>query len=105
MCLHFGRPFDAECELRLVVKRKNKRKGDTFQPCFENEQKCSFFSGARDGTRTHDLLITNQLLYQLSHTSKILITLTHQLSDFPIISRKRIFVNYFNMFAFLILIW
>lgn len=27
------------------------------------------FSGANDVTRTHDLLITNQLLYQLSHTS------------------------------------
>ena len=25
--------------------------------------------GAEDGTRTHDLLITNQLLYQLSHIS------------------------------------
>ena len=25
--------------------------------------------GAEDGTRTHDLLITNQLLYQLSHSS------------------------------------
>ena len=27
--------------------------------------------GAEDGTRTHDLLITNQLLYQLSHSSII----------------------------------
>ena len=26
-------------------------------------------SGARDGNRTHDLLITNQLLYRLSHSS------------------------------------
>ena len=26
-------------------------------------------AGAGDGTRTHDLLITNQLLYQLSHSS------------------------------------
>ena len=26
-------------------------------------------TGAEDGTRTHDLLITNQLLYQLSHPS------------------------------------
>ena len=25
--------------------------------------------GANDGTRTHDLLITNQLLYRLSHIS------------------------------------
>ena len=32
-----------ECELRLVAKRKNKRKSDAFQTCFENEQKCSFF--------------------------------------------------------------
>ena len=29
------------------------------------------FFGAGDGTRTRDLLITNQLLYQLSYTSKI----------------------------------
>ena len=28
------------------------------------------FSGADSGTRTRDLLITNQLLYQLSHISK-----------------------------------
>ena len=32
-----------ECELRLVAKRKNKRKSDAFQTCFENEQKRSFF--------------------------------------------------------------
>lgn len=24
-------------------------------------------AGAEDGTRTHDLLVTNELLYQLSH--------------------------------------
>jgi hypothetical protein len=29
----------------------------------------SLFSGAGDGTRTRDLLITNQLLYQLSYAS------------------------------------
>ncbi len=28
-----------------------------------------FLIGARDGTRTHDLLITNQLRYQLRHSS------------------------------------
>lgn len=28
-----------------------------------------FLNGARDGTRTHDLLITNQLRYQLRHSS------------------------------------
>ena len=32
-------------------------------------QKHTVFYGAEDGTRTHDLLITNQLLYQLSHSS------------------------------------
>ena len=34
--------------------------------------RCPFevlFSGAGGGTRTRDLLITNQLLYRLSHTS------------------------------------
>ena len=31
----------------------------------------SLFRGAGDGTRTRDLLITNQLLYQLSYTSII----------------------------------
>ena len=30
------------------------------------------FSGANDVTRTHDLLITNQLLYRLSYTSVFL---------------------------------
>ncbi len=29
--------------------------------------------GARDGNRTHDLLITNQLLYRLSHSSRFYI--------------------------------
>ena len=29
------------------------------------------FYGADDGTRTRDLLITNQLLYQLSYVGKI----------------------------------
>ena len=29
--------------MRLVAKRKNKRKSDVFQTCFENEQKRSFF--------------------------------------------------------------
>ena len=31
----------------------------------------SHFHGARDGTRTHDLLITNQLRYQLRHSSRL----------------------------------
>ena len=33
--------------------------------------------GAGDGTRTRDLLITNQLLYQLSYTSKYSVTTFH----------------------------
>lgn len=37
--------------------------------------------GARDGNRTHDLLITNQLLYRLSHSSILSLT-----------------VNYYNLF-------
>ena len=32
--------------------------------------------GATDVTRTHDLLITNQLLYQLSYTSEFLTACT-----------------------------
>ena len=32
--------------------------------------------GASDVTRTHDLLITNQLLYQLSYTSEFLTAYT-----------------------------
>ena len=34
------------------------------------------FSGANDVTRTHDLLITNQLLYRLSYTSTFLTACT-----------------------------
>ena len=34
----------------------------------KNSDERSFY-GANDGTRTHDLLITNQLLYHLSHIS------------------------------------
>lgn len=30
--------------------------------------------GAEDGIRTHDLLVTNELLYQLSHFGKYLLT-------------------------------
>ena len=33
-------------------------------------QRQSFLFGAGNVTRTHDLLITNQLLYQLSYTSE-----------------------------------
>ena len=32
----------------------------------------SLIDGARDGTRTHDLLITNQLRYQLRHSSLLI---------------------------------
>ena len=35
----------------------------------ENGLSKRFLNGARDGTRTHDLLITNQLRYQLRHSS------------------------------------
>ena len=34
--------------------------------------------GAGDGTRTRDLLITNQLLYQLSYTSIFYCAVMHQ---------------------------
>jgi hypothetical protein len=36
--------------------------------------------GAEDGTRTHDLLVTNELLYQLSHFGE---SVTEQLYSFP----------------------
>ncbi len=35
----------------------------------ESNVPAAFSSGASDVTRTHDLLITNQLLYRLSYTS------------------------------------
>jgi hypothetical protein len=38
-------------------------------PCVRDKQKLIPVCGAGDGTRTRDLLITNQLLYQLSYTS------------------------------------
>ena len=40
-------------------------------PCVRDKQKLIPVCGAGDGTRTRDLLITNQLLYQLSYTSII----------------------------------
>ena len=40
-------------------------------PCVRDKQKFIPVCGAGDGTRTRDLLITNQLLYQLSYTSII----------------------------------
>ena len=42
---------------------ENKRKGEKDSIFF------TFSFGATDVTRTHDLLITNQLLYQLSYSS------------------------------------
>ena len=38
-------------------------------PYVRDKQKLIPVYGAGDGTRTRDLLITNQLLYQLSYTS------------------------------------
>ncbi len=38
-------------------------------PYIRVSNKLTLFVGAGDGTRTRDLLITNQLLYQLSYTS------------------------------------
>ena len=55
-CWHFlGALLNASCV--WSQKRKNKRKGDTFQTCFENEQKRNFFFGAGDGSRTHMVLL------------------------------------------------
>ena len=52
--------------------------------------------GAGRGTRTHDLLITNQLLYQLSYTStpyqrRLFYQRPHRLSRFFFVSRRKIF--------------
>ena len=47
---------------KLVQKINNTNKNPL---SYEN----GFSFGADGGTRTRDLLITNQLLYQLSHTS------------------------------------
>ena len=44
------------------------------KPC--NHWNYRVFNGASDVTRTHDLLITNQLLYQLSYTSVFLTACT-----------------------------
>ena len=50
-CRHFlGALLNASCV--WSQKRKNKRKGDTFQTCFENEQKRNFFFGAPRRIRT-----------------------------------------------------
>ena len=57
-------------KVRFVAYReKTSAKAIRFDTCGKTEQKRSFFSGADGGTRTRDLLITNQLLYQLSHIS------------------------------------
>ncbi len=58
--------------------------------------------GAGDGTRTRDLLITNQLLYQLSYTSTLLFFLFSFVTSSAtemIITQKNNFVNTFlNIF-------
>ena len=41
-------------------------------PCVRDKQKLIPVCGAGDGTRTRDLLITNQLLCQLSHVGNYL---------------------------------
>jgi hypothetical protein len=56
----------------------------TAQPTLPESSFLRFF-GAGDGTRTRDLLITNQLLYQLSYASansdNVLISKTQPASD------------------------
>ena len=53
-----------DCDLRRFANRQRfaKKKRHLFRMSF-------LFYGAGDGIRTCDLLITNQLLYRLSHTS------------------------------------
>ena len=49
--------------------------------------------GAEDGTRTHDLLITNQLLYQLSHSSKFTLNCIAYYTNLQALSQENIFVR------------
>ena len=46
-------------------------KKEALKPWIFQGYRASFF-GASNVTRTHDLLITNQLLYRLSYTSKLM---------------------------------
>ena len=43
-----------KCELRLVAKRKNKRKGDAFQTCLKTSKSAVFSFGGLPGARTPD---------------------------------------------------
>lgn len=60
----------------------------------QNTQKCPEIRrfqgifGAGNVTRTHDLLITNQLLYQLSHSSSFLRKRGYYISTFPLYSQQ-----------------
>ena len=66
------RTFYSRKELNLLLdfySSEAKKK-----PC--NHWNYRAFDGASDVTRTHDLLITNQLLYQLSYTSEFLTACT-----------------------------
>ena len=52
----------------------------------QNKNSASRSFGANDGTRTHDLLITNQLLYRLSHISIVTLILSQH---FLFVNRKK----------------
>jgi hypothetical protein len=54
--------------------------------------------GAGEGTRTPNLLITNQLLYQLSYTSNITLRQTHFSSGKGKVSQKKV-TSYFQFVA------
>ena len=54
----------------LIVERLHKSIRFSKIPKINKKERSDLsFDGAGKGTRTPDLLITNQLLYQLSHTS------------------------------------
>ena len=53
----------------VLFRLSGKRGSNSRPPAWEAYRKCfvESFSGADTGTRTRDLFITNELLYQLSH--------------------------------------
>ena len=54
------------------------------------------FSGANDVTRTHDLLITNQLLYRLSYIS----IFTFEIADLILTNQLLYRLSYISIFIF-----
>ena len=62
--MHNKRQISVKSAYYSIKERRKDRLNIPEMACLSG-----FFHGARDGTRTHDLLITNQLRYQLRHSS------------------------------------